>query len=252
MDSKESNRCGTTSSAIAPEAISHSQLGQLVQNVISKFASYGRPGEVNAFLEFVKAQFPSIRNINLPYISNDRKESREYKFKTLEQDMYQSFKKILCSKPPLLESVYDVNPSAMQGVPRERTNADNILFGKYIACLSQERAENLSASENVHNEEVTETSAVNVSSSDGLGPIDCDGVYLSSCCHAVHQECLDRYLSSLKERYVYLVSLNGFFRRIWRGLCISYHLSAFNLLTSEFILLFSYNCFRLFIFVSQG
>ncbi|KAK8632266.1 hypothetical protein V6N13_072661 [Hibiscus sabdariffa] len=28
---------------------------------------------------------------------------------------------------------------------------------------------------------------------------DCDGIYLSSCGHAVHQGCLDRYLSSLKK-----------------------------------------------------
>ncbi|KAJ4911538.1 E3 ubiquitin-protein ligase PRT6 [Raphanus sativus] len=37
-------------------------------------------------------------------------------------------------------------------------------------------------------------------SSDGFHPADCDGVYLSSCGHAVHQSCLERYLSSLKER----------------------------------------------------
>ncbi|KAF8105073.1 hypothetical protein N665_0163s0043 [Sinapis alba] len=35
---------------------------------------------------------------------------------------------------------------------------------------------------------------------DGFHPIDCDGVYLSSCGHAVHQICLERYLKSLRER----------------------------------------------------
>ena len=35
---------------------------------------------------------------------------------------------------------------------------------------------------------------------DGFHPTDCDGVYLSSCGHAVHQICLERYLKSLKER----------------------------------------------------
>lgn len=33
-----------------------------------------------------------------------------------------------------------------------------------------------------------------------FGPLDCDGVFLSSCGHAVHQGCLDRYLVSLRER----------------------------------------------------
>ncbi|KAL0709036.1 hypothetical protein Bca4012_016014 [Brassica carinata] len=37
-------------------------------------------------------------------------------------------------------------------------------------------------------------------SSDGFHPTDCDGVYLSSCGHAVHQSCLERYLKSLRER----------------------------------------------------
>ncbi|XP_010452066.1 PREDICTED: E3 ubiquitin-protein ligase PRT6 isoform X2 [Camelina sativa] len=36
--------------------------------------------------------------------------------------------------------------------------------------------------------------------SDGFHPTDCDGVYFSSCGHAVHQSCLERYLKSLKER----------------------------------------------------
>ncbi|EOA19777.1 hypothetical protein CARUB_v10000023mg [Capsella rubella] len=36
--------------------------------------------------------------------------------------------------------------------------------------------------------------------SNGFHPTDCDGVYLSSCGHAVHQSCLERYLKSLKER----------------------------------------------------
>ncbi|CAL5331360.1 unnamed protein product [Camellia sinensis] len=35
---------------------------------------------------------------------------------------------------------------------------------------------------------------------DGFGSLDCDGIHVSSCGHVVHQACLDRYLSSLKER----------------------------------------------------
>lgn len=34
----------------------------------------------------------------------------------------------------------------------------------------------------------------------GFGPRDCDGIHISSCGHAVHQECHDRYLTSLKQR----------------------------------------------------
>ncbi|KAJ0244065.1 hypothetical protein HA466_0200230 [Hirschfeldia incana] len=35
---------------------------------------------------------------------------------------------------------------------------------------------------------------------DGFHPTDCDGIYLSSCGHAVHQSCLERYFKSLRER----------------------------------------------------
>ncbi|CAL5434533.1 unnamed protein product [Camellia sinensis] len=44
---------------------------------------------------------------------------------------------------------------------------------------------------------------------DGFGPLDCDGIHVSSCGHAVHQACLDRYLSSLKERYVRRIVFEG-------------------------------------------
>ena len=39
-----------------------------------------------------------------------------------------------------------------------------------------------------------------VVSLDEFHPTDCDGVHLSSCGHAVHQICLERYIKSLKER----------------------------------------------------
>lgn len=32
---------------------------------------------------------------------------------------------------------------------------------------------------------------------------DCDGIHISSCRHAVHLDCHDRYIYSLKQRYVY-------------------------------------------------
>ncbi|XP_010543302.1 PREDICTED: E3 ubiquitin-protein ligase PRT6 [Tarenaya hassleriana] len=37
---------------------------------------------------------------------------------------------------------------------------------------------------------------------DGFHPTNCDGINLSSCGHAVHQGCLERYLTSLRERSV--------------------------------------------------
>ncbi|XP_031396412.1 E3 ubiquitin-protein ligase PRT6 [Punica granatum] len=209
VNSKDSDQCGAASLASVPEAISHSQLDQLVQNAVRRFASYGHSGEVNAFIEFVKAEIPSIKNLHPPCISADRKEGSEYKFETLEQDMYLWIKKNLHSNPQLLGSVGAVNFTAAEGVVGEQTDAENILFGKYVAFLKRERAENPSASENARDEDVTEVSMENISAFDGFGPVDCDGIYLSSCGHAVHHGCLDRYLSSLKERYIRRIVFEG-------------------------------------------
>ncbi|KAL7596480.1 hypothetical protein Lser_V15G31144 [Lactuca serriola] len=44
---------------------------------------------------------------------------------------------------------------------------------------------------------------------DGFGPSDCNGIYVTSCGHDVHQGCLDRYLHSLKERYTRRIDFEG-------------------------------------------
>ena len=75
------------------------------------------------------------------------------------------------------------------------------MLGKYTADLLQEMSEISSVSESASNETASVESTSQHPAYDGFGPTDCDGVHLSSCGHAVHQACLDRYLSSLKERY---------------------------------------------------
>uniref|UniRef100_M8B5B3 E3 ubiquitin-protein ligase n=1 Tax=Aegilops tauschii TaxID=37682 RepID=M8B5B3_AEGTA len=42
-----------------------------------------------------------------------------------------------------------------------------------------------------------------------FGPVDCDGIHINSCGHAVHQECHDRYLFSLKQRYIRRLGFEG-------------------------------------------
>ncbi|KAK4799182.1 hypothetical protein SAY86_024547 [Trapa natans] len=209
VDSKEYDHCGMAPVASAPKEISNSRLGQFVQNAVSKFAYYGLPGEVNALLEFFKAQFPSLRNVHMPCISKEKKESTENKFLSLEENMFLSAMEFLHSNQQFIGSVEEINFSAKQDLQGELSNAENILFGKYIACLSQERAESPHASKNLFSEEAMEGSAVNQSSFDGFSPVDCDGIFLSSCGHVVHQECLDLYLSSLKERYIRRIVFEG-------------------------------------------
>ncbi|KAK9289575.1 hypothetical protein L1049_007731 [Liquidambar formosana] len=172
---------------------------QLVQNVVNQFACDGQPGEVNAF------RVPSVRRIQPPCISNDTMERTVYSFETLEEEMYKSIWKEMHDS--LLENV---NILSAEGGPKS-IDAENLSLGKHRAALSREGTENPSASENAHshNNKDPSESVPWLPAYDGFSPSDCDGIHLSSCGHAVHQGCLDRYLSSLKERYIRRIVFEG-------------------------------------------
>ncbi|XWS67070.1 hypothetical protein CRYUN_Cryun05aG0254900 [Craigia yunnanensis] len=134
----------------------------------------GQRSEVNVILEFVKSRFSSVRSTQAPFTSSDVKK--------------------ICT--------YDEVSSATENSPESSRDAESDILGKYIVALSSETSENSLGSENTDGDrELTESTSQPLVY-DGFGPLDCDGIYLSSCGHAVHQGCLNRYLSSLKERYV--------------------------------------------------
>ncbi|KAA8518905.1 hypothetical protein F0562_016321 [Nyssa sinensis] len=190
---------GGNTATSSSEMILPIQLNQLIQNAVNEFASDGQPREVNAFLEFIRARFPSVRNIQLPCTSNDTRERPSYSLEMLEEHMYLSIR----------EGMQKF--SGAERGPTRSGDAESLLLGKYIAALSKETIENPSASENAssRNNKAPSESTMLVPTYDGFGPSDCDGIYLSSCGHAVHQGCLDRYLSSLKERYMRRIVYEG-------------------------------------------
>jgi hypothetical protein len=69
-----------------------------------------------------------------------------------------------------------------------------------MAALSREMKGIPSASEDACKDKASVESTSKCPAYNGFGPSDGDGVHISSCGHALHQGCLDRYLSSLKER----------------------------------------------------
>lgn len=180
---------------------SSSHLSQSVQIAANELASSGHAGEVNAFLQYVKNQFPALEKIQLPDTSYDAKEKTPYTFETLEQGMYFS----ICDEMHDLASSNLMNEdeevSTTGGNPNIIQDSGSVLLRKYTIDLVREMSEN-SASEDACSENASVESSSQHPAYDGFGPTDCDGVHLSSCGHAVHQGCLDRYLSSLKERYV--------------------------------------------------
>lgn len=185
------------------ESTSSSNLTQLDQNAATELACSGQPGEVNASLQYIKNHFPALENFHLPDTSCEEKEKTPYTFETLEQIMYSSIHgemhDLLLSSNLMNE---DENVPTVEGNSNVTTTG-SALLGKYTADLVQEMSDISSASGNACNENASLESTSTHLANNGFGPTDCDGVHLSSCGHAVHQGCLGRYLSSLKERYDY-------------------------------------------------
>lgn len=182
------------------ESSSSSQLVQLVEGAICEFAAVALPAELNAFIDYLKYQFPEVRKNLSPDKFTEKREKTAYSFESLEQDLFSSIHKEISSIHGSDFIKDGEGISSEEDTARSSYHAP-LLLGKYIASLTKEFKDS-SQNGNVPRVEP----AVQIPSYDGFGPSDCDGIHVSSCGHAVHQGCLDRYLSSLKERYFQLAS----------------------------------------------
>ncbi|KAJ4978954.1 hypothetical protein NE237_009734 [Protea cynaroides] len=175
------------------------------QNAANECGRDGLPGEVDAVLDFLKAQRPAVMDIHLPSASTDSNMNIS-SFEMMEEGIYQSIQRDLHGSL-LHSSVLDDNQKSPNPYADEQStgsgSAESALLGKYIASLSRETSEYPSGSKISlsRSESVSSKNSIWSAPFDGFGPSDCDGIHISSCGHAVHQECRDRYLLSLKERY---------------------------------------------------
>ncbi|KZV51798.1 hypothetical protein F511_11486 [Dorcoceras hygrometricum] len=191
--------------------ISSSQLIDVVQSALNDLASLGQPAEVDSFLEFVKARFPSLKNVQLPCMSTDKVEGTASSLETFEERMYLLIK----GSPSVFNNSDSPNKDgiflAAESDMERKDGAESLLLGKYIAALSKEPTDFPSASQNAHSHSDRMQSEGNTRllEHDKIGPAGGDGIYVSSCGHAVHQGCLDRYLSSLRERYIRRIVFEG-------------------------------------------
>ncbi|XP_049342703.1 E3 ubiquitin-protein ligase PRT6-like isoform X1 [Solanum verrucosum] len=184
------------------EITSSSWLMQLIQNKVNEFALEGQPKEVEAFLEYIKEKFPSMKNIQPSCASSTVKKKTSSSFEMLEEHMYS-----------LIWEEMDANSRNWDLLKNDRKlsalgdngSAESLLLGRYISALSRE----CSPSASTNSRKAQLESSMLLPTYKGFGPSDCDGIYLSSCGHAVHQGCLDRYLSSLKERYTRQIVFEG-------------------------------------------
>ncbi|XP_023771470.2 E3 ubiquitin-protein ligase PRT6 [Lactuca sativa] len=202
----------------------NSQLMEVIQTAINEFASTGQPREVDAFLEFIKTRFPSLNNINIPpQTAHDSSQSQQTTASAsgdaFEEDMYTLILDVMennVGESDVLIDEVDFSIPGSSSYSSYDTN-ESLLLGKYIASLSHEVVNNPSSSSSSSSENVGSPNGkpqigASVTSRlpyDGFGPSDCNGIYVTSCGHAVHQGCLDRYLRSLKERYTRRIDFEG-------------------------------------------
>ncbi|KAL0336823.1 UNVERIFIED_CONTAM: E3 ubiquitin-protein ligase PRT6 [Sesamum calycinum] len=192
------------------EMISSSQLEDLVQSAVNDFASIGQPQEVNAFTEFCKARFPSIKNVQLPCVSKDASE-RPPSSLTLEEHMYLSIREFQSSLNGSDSQKRNENFSAAGSSTDRSSSSEFLLLCKYVAALPNELPDNPSASQTgcSNSDRMKRESSMLHPGHHNIGPSGADGIYVSSCGHAVHQGCLDRYLSSLRDRYIRRIVFEG-------------------------------------------
>ncbi|XP_020227351.1 E3 ubiquitin-protein ligase PRT6 isoform X1 [Cajanus cajan] len=210
IKTKETDTLPMNWNSVSSGSTSSSHLNQFVQNAAKELASCGKPGEVLTFLQYVKNKFPALENFQLPDTYYDEKEKTPYTFETLEQDMYISIRDEMHD---LLLSSNSMNEDEKVSTAGRNSNimidTGSVLLGKYTADLVREMSASSSVSENASSETASVESTSQHPAYDGFGPTDCDGIHLSSCGHAVHQGCLDRYLYSLKERSVRRIVFEG-------------------------------------------
>ncbi|TVU21867.1 hypothetical protein EJB05_31538 [Eragrostis curvula] len=154
--------------------------------------------EVDAFLDLSNEQRPLIRYISsFPSGHCNSNEDGMVSLEAIEADIYKSIiNDIFGSKnvptqdgeQTLLSSTSNVTV----GSKKMRSPKCSVL-GTYVSCLSAKHRQS-------SRYDVSSKSSASVTTRNKFGPIDCDGIHISSCGHAVHQECHDRYLFSLKQR----------------------------------------------------
>uniref|UniRef100_A0A0E0JE11 E3 ubiquitin-protein ligase n=1 Tax=Oryza punctata TaxID=4537 RepID=A0A0E0JE11_ORYPU len=147
--------------------------------------------EVDAFLDFSNEQHPLIRYISsLPGVYSNSNAGDTTSLETIEDDVCKTILDHMFG-PNNVETKDDeqtVNTlNLLIGSKKNRSPRSSVL-GTYVNCLSTKHLHPSKSSGSV--------------TRNRFGPVDCDGIHISSCGHAVHQECHDRYLFSLKQRYV--------------------------------------------------
>ncbi|CAM0878719.1 unnamed protein product [Alopecurus aequalis] len=156
--------------------------------------------EVDALLDFSNEQHPLIRY--LPCFPSGHvigNVDGSISLETIEADVYKSIVNDLVG---IQDGEQTLSTSNHVAGSKTSTSPRSSVLGTYVTCLSTKyRLSSLS--------DMASKSSATVTIRNRFGPVDCDGIHISSCGHAVHQECHDRYLFSLKQRYIRRLGFEG-------------------------------------------
>ena len=174
---------------------------QLVQIAGSDVAYGIKPTEVHGFQDLFGEWLPETRDTQPSNASCDSSTSSQLRLEMLENDLYQSVIEETCGNQhdsnALDGELSCSTPQVSVGSHRSKSS-ESYMLGGSVASLSRKASKN---HHSVHDHSaIVSVSTVPVTGFSGFGPKDCDGIHISSCGHAVHQECHDRYLTSLKQR----------------------------------------------------
>lgn len=187
------------------ESTSTTELWLLIQNALDG-ENGDEPLEVEGLIEILRTQLPvNARTADHHIVSDDSDVNLPPSGDDIEDDF------VIIDENDVgkdTSSIMIGSCSESAAVARKEMEAgsnDTIstVLAEYVAAISRLMSNQQQVAENHSEAPHRVSSALNFRASafDGFGPNDCDGIHVSSCGHAVHHECLDRYLSSLRQRY---------------------------------------------------
>lgn len=179
---------------------------QSIQNVGVEFPFDMEPAEVDRSLVFLNEQLPAFRNIQPLDVFPGTDAELSASLESMEDDIFRSIIRDMHNSKSILDTLDAekkyLTKDAVLG-SRKGSIAEFFALGEYVLSLSRESKQNHSfifGPQRIVN--LASRSTASSTTISGFGPSDCDGIHISSCGHAVHRECHDRYQLSLKQRFV--------------------------------------------------
>ncbi|KAL5229199.1 hypothetical protein ABZP36_017464 [Zizania latifolia] len=156
--------------------------------------------DVDTFLDVSNEQHPLIRYIaSFPSGYSNSNADDTISLETIEADISKSIVNDLFGSSNVDSKLtkddgQTLSPSNLSVGSKKNRSPKRSVLGTYVTCLSTKHLHSMLY-------DVASKSSCSASRN-RFGPVGCDGIHISSCGHGVHQECYDRYLFSLKQRYV--------------------------------------------------